>query len=128
MLTTRRDRFMTMIFLLEYNFHLYIPPCSNSSGKLPAHMLFQPILLIGNDCCDIPSNVQHEAMGIFNQIHQHRRYAITNTLFVQILPHKMPPEHVPCMTSVVMEPRAALSRLERYQIRCKSRRQVLCVS
>lgn len=84
---TGRDRLMTVIFWMEYNFLLYIPPCSHPPGKLPAYMLFQPVLLVGNDCCDIPSNVQHEAMGIFNQIHKHRRYAIINTLPLQIIPY-----------------------------------------
>lgn len=98
---TGSDRSMTMIFLIEYNFLLYIPHCSHLPGKLPAYMLFQPVLLVGNDCYDIPSNVQHEAMGIFNQIHQHRRYAITNTLPLQILPYNNPPQRIPSMTSVL---------------------------
>ena len=128
MLKTDPDHLMTMIFRLEHNFLLYIPHCSHSPGKLPAYMLFQPVLLLGNDCCDIPSNVQHEAMGIFNQIHQHRRYALTNSLPLRILPYGNPPQHIPSMPSMLRQPRAALSRSESYQIRCKSRHQVRYVS
>ena len=69
---------MVTIFWIGYNFllYMYIAPCSDLPGKLPAHMLSQLVLLVGNDCCDTSSNVQHEAMGIFDHIHQHRRYAI----------------------------------------------------
>lgn len=65
---------------IQLPLYMYIPPCSVLPGKLPDHMLSQPGLLVGNGCCDTSSNVQHEAMGIFNNIHQHRRYAINKNL------------------------------------------------